>query len=438
MIIQELYMENFHGFENRHIAFSKQFTVLVGDNGTGKTAVLDGLAIALGSFLSGLNGVQSRHIRRDEIFRKIYMHGGLSDIQMQFPVRIKSKGNIDGNILEWSRSVNGKQGSTTSRDAKSIMEYASSLQKAVSNGEPVILPVISYYGTGRLWVQKNERNEIKRTIDRLEGYSYCLDPASNEKHFLRWMEKMTYIELQRKETPLALIAVRNAISVCMKKWKTLEFDVDSQELRALEFNNRAIPFRLLSDGVRNTLGLVADLAHRMAQLNPALGERVVQETPGVVLIDELDLHLHPSWQRRIVADLKRTFPKIQFITTTHSPFIIQSLDDGELRRLHEKDDDEVVMSDEFVNRSIEDITESVMEIDHVQRSEKLNEMYRIAQEYYSLLQNGKDVSGLELETLKVKLDNIESLYSKDVAYYAFLQMERRAAGLEKYNNETNR
>ena len=429
MKIQELFMENFHGFETRHINFSEQFTVLVGDNGTGKTAVLDGLAVALGSFLSGLNGVQSRHIRRDEIFRKIYIHGGLSDVQMQFPVRITSKGKINGEVLEWSRAVNGKQGSTTSKEAKSIIEYANSLQKAVSKGEPVILPVISYYGTGRLWVQKKERNEIKRRNDRLEGYSYCLDPASNEKHFFRWMEKMTYIELQRKETPPVLKAVRNAISVCMRKWRTLEFDVDSEELRAIDFNDMAIPFRLLSDGVRNTIGLVADLAHRMAQLNPALGESVVEQTPGVVLIDELDLHLHPSWQRRIVADLKRTFPKVQFITTTHSPFIIQSLEEGELRRLHEIDDDEVVSREEFVNKSIEDISENVMEIADVQRSEKLTKMYNVAQKYYTLLQAGKEATSQELVSLKHKLDQLEALYSEDVAYYAFLQMERRAAGL---------
>lgn len=438
MKILELTMENFHGFEKRYINFSERFTVLVGDNGSGKTAVLDGLAVALGSFLSGLNGVQSRHIRRDEIYRKIYIHGGLSDVQMQFPVKVTSKGYIDGNELEWSRAVNGKQGSTTSKDAKSIIEYASMLQKAVSKGEPVVLPVISYYGTGRLWVQKKERNEIRRKVDRLEGYSYCLDPASNEKHFFRWIEKMTYIELQRKEAPPVLKAVRKAITICMRQWKTLEFDVDSEEIRAIGYDNTAIPFRLLSDGIRNTIGLVADLAHRMAQLNPALGELAVEQTPGVVLIDELDLHLHPSWQRRIVNDLKRTFPKVQFIVTTHSPFIIQSLEEGELRRLHEVDDDEVVSREEFVNKSIEDISENVMELTDVQRSEKLNEMYKVAQEYYKLLQEGKDASDTKLEELKLKLDQLESLYSEDVAYYAFLQMERKAARLGREQDETNR
>lgn len=429
MIIHELKMENFHGFEKREIAFSDQFTVLIGDNGTGKTAVLDGLAIALGSFLSGFNGVHSRHIRRDEVHRKTFLQGGLTDIQLQYPVKISCLGTVDGKEIAWSRALNGKHGATTSKEAKSIMEYASSLQKMVSEGKPTVLPLISYYGTGRLWVQKKERSEYKIRTDRLGGYSFCLDPASSEKHFTRWMEKMTYIELQRKQAPSVLEAVRDAVSVCMKTWKTIEFDVDSEELRAVWGDGTILPFRLLSDGVRNMIGMVADIAHRMAQLNPALETSVVRETPGVVLIDELDLHLHPKWQRTIVNDLKRTFPRVQFIVTSHSPFIIQSLEEGELRRLQEVDDNEEVMSDDFVNKSIEDISESAMGIEGVQRSEKLNEMYRVAKLYYSLLEQGKNASGKELEELKQQLDALESLYSSDVAYYAFLEMERLAAGL---------
>ncbi|WP_281883488.1 AAA family ATPase [Paenibacillus sp. YYML68] len=432
MIIHELKMENFHGFEKREITFSNQFTVLIGDNGTGKTAVLDGLAIALGSLLSGFDGVHSRHIRKDEVHRKTFIQGGLSDIQLQYPVKISCCGTVEGELKTWSRALNGKHGTTTSKEAKSIMDYANSLQKKVSRGDPVVLPLISYYGTGRLWVQKRERNDFKIRTDRLGGYSFCLDPASSEKHFTRWMEKMTYIELQKKqrkqELPI-LEAVRNAISVCMKNWKTIEFDVDSEEIRAIREDGTILPFRMLSDGVRNMIGMIADIAHRMAQLNPGLEANALSETPGVVLIDELDLHLHPKWQRTIVNDLKRTFPRIQFIVTSHSPFIVQSLEEGELRRLQEVDDDEEVISEKFVNKSIEDISESAMGIDGVQRSDKLNEMYKVAQVYYSLLEKGKGATGKEIEELKRKLDELESLYSSDVAYYAFLEMERLAAGL---------
>ena len=428
MRINNLDLQNFHGFDSRYITFSDRFTALVGDNGAGKTAVLDGLAIVLGSFLSGFKGVKSRHIRKDEIYRKHYVLGGKLDIQLQFPVIVKAQGNIGLTDIEWSRAINGEGGATTSKDAKSVMDYATSLQKSIRAGEEVILPVISYYGTGRLWIQKDERAS-NLTHNRLDGYSHCLEPASNIKHFTKWFRHMTYIELQEGQPLPAMSAVQKAISSCMQEWDSITFNVRLNELRVKKVDSTVLPFDLLSDGYRNVIGLVADLAHRMAILNPFLGERVCEETSGVVLIDEIDLHLHPSWQKKIVNDLKRTFPKVQFIVTTHSPFIIQSLENGELRRLQSKDDDEVVNSEEFVDRSVEDIAEEVMKVENVQRSDKRIEMYNAAQEYYKLLLKGEKEDSLGVKKIKERLDYLEGLYSADVAYHAYLRMKREIAGL---------
>ena len=90
----------------------------------------------------------------------------------------------------------------------------------------------------------------------------------------------------------------------------------------------------MSDGYRGTISLIADIAYRMATLNPALREHVL-ETPGVVLIDEIDLHLHPRWQARILDDLVRIFPNVQFITTTHSPVVVASVPRNNIRILEE-------------------------------------------------------------------------------------------------------
>jgi predicted ATP-binding protein involved in virulence len=70
---------------------------------------------------------------------------------------------------------------------------------------------------------------------------------------------------------------------------------------------------------------VAEIAHRCIELNGFLGEKAVRMTPGLVMIDELDLYLHPRWQKHILEDLQRAFPLIQFIVSSHSPFIIQSV-----------------------------------------------------------------------------------------------------------------
>lgn len=435
MKIKELQLQNFHGFESRHLELSEQFTVLVGNNGTGKTAILDGLAIALGSFLSGFKGVKSRHIRKDEIFQKQFILNGKLDIQEQYPVRVQATGAVDEDTFTWSREINGEGGATTSKNAKDIMDYASKLQQQVREGMDVILPVISYYGTQRLWIQKDERAS-KLKHNRLEGYEHCLEPTSNIKHFINWIEHMTYIQLQEGKPLPILPAVTNAVAQCMDDWASIEYSVRLNELIVKKDNGEMLSFNLLSDGYRSVIGLVADLAHRMAMLNPMLGEEVCTVTPGVVLIDEIDLHLHPKWQRKIVTDLKRVFPKVQFITTTHSPFIIQSLEPNELRKLELEDDNEIVPSEAFFRKSVEDITEQVMGIDEVQRSEKLHEMYKVAQQYYKLLNEGIPEDDEQVQELKNKLDELEGRYSEDVAFYAFLKMERIAAGLGD-QNETN-
>jgi predicted ATP-binding protein involved in virulence len=92
-------------------------------------------------------------------------------------------------------------------------------------------------------------------------------------------------------------------------------------------------FQNMSHGQQIMLGLVGDLARRASTLNPHLADQVLKETPGIVIIDELDLHLHPNWQRRVVRDLKRTFPALQFIATTHSPQLIGEVEPEQIRLL---------------------------------------------------------------------------------------------------------
>ena len=94
-----------------------------------------------------------------------------------------------------------------------------------------------------------------------------------------------------------------------------------------------LPFSFLSDGYRNMVALVADVAWRAAVLNPHLGKDAAARSEGVVLIDEIDLHLHPRWQRRVLGNLRRTFPGLQFVTTTHSPQVIASARREEVRVL---------------------------------------------------------------------------------------------------------
>jgi predicted ATP-binding protein involved in virulence len=269
-------------------------------------------------------------------------------------------------------------------------------------------------------------SDVRKPGSRFEGYDNCLNPASHIGGMLQWLKTEEMISLQDKQRSPLLEAVEQAIANCIQEIKSVSYHIREDDLIATFNNGDILPFRVLSDGIRNMLAMVADVAHRTAILNPQFGRRATLETPGVVLIDEIDLHLHPKWQRRIVEDLRRTFPKIQFIVTTHSPFVIQSLRAGELVDLSTPD---LRPAAEYVNKSIDDIAENVMDIWQPQQSERYQKMFTVAQQYYKLLEEGQNVDEHHLEEIKRQLDELIAPFSDDVAYYAFLQLKRKAAGL---------
>jgi predicted ATP-binding protein involved in virulence len=181
------------------------------------------------------------------------------------------------------------------------------------------------------------------------------------------------------------------------------------------------------------LAMVGDIAWKCMQLNPHLGEEASVATPGIVLIDELDLHLHPNWQRRIVDDLRNAFPNIQFIATTHSPFIVQSLREGELLELQISPSVEGGLAGgqtetsthpqaEYSDQSIEDIAENVMGVDIPQKSERYLQMMQAAEVYFRLLRS--TTSPGELAAAEERLNELSAPFSDDPAFQALLNVER--------------
>jgi predicted ATP-binding protein involved in virulence len=147
------------------------------------------------------------------------------------------------------------------------------------------------------------------------------------------MRKQTLVQLQRGHVQPQLAAVESAVMHCIDGATRFWFDVEYEEIRLQSSDGSVQPFSMLSSGYNSMVAIVADIALRAAVLNPQHGPEAHLRTEGVVMIDELDLHLHPSWQRRVVADLRRTFPRIQFIVTTHSPQIVASVARNQVRIL---------------------------------------------------------------------------------------------------------
>lgn len=341
MIIKKIELQNFRCFENMSAEFNENLTVIVGNNGSGKSTLLDAISIAIGTFLVPFSGGNSLTIAKDDVLNKSFDIGSVVELQPQYPVEICASGIVNNNEISWKRSLNSDDGRTTIGNAKNIINIGRDLQKRIQKGEKPLLPVLSYYGTGRLWAQKRERKVVTRAtkFNRQMGYIDCLDAASNEKMMLKWFEKMTLQAATSGKLAPELLAVKSAICQCFAGISGFEdidvqFNLDTHELDIIyladDYNHKRYSMKHLSDGYKNTLSMIADIAYRMAVLNPWLLEDVLKETTGIILIDEIDLHLHPLWQQRIIMDLRHIFPKVQFIVSTHAPSIINSVSRGNL------------------------------------------------------------------------------------------------------------
>ena len=450
MKIHELRLKNFRKFEDSVFRFNADtgVTVLIGDNATGKTAILDALSIMMGSYLLGFKAGANRPIHKNEIRLKQVKSGEINTLEPQWleGISVECTGSLSeitggpSGLITWARQKTSEKAATTRKDAIVVSSVGSTARAKVEQGEDVLLPVLSYYAVQRFRYDrfKNFPPPKMEADSRVNGYRNSLAPDTTHQIFLQWFSRLELAAIQKRKEYGVLESVRLAVQQCIPQCHHFYFDIELQELMIEFEDGNFFSFSTLSEGYRNTLAMVADLAHRAARLNPQLGKDATAKTPGIVLIDEVDLHLHPKWQRRVIEDLRKTFPYIQFIVSTHSPFIIQSLKPGEVIDLNsplateeESETASPAPPKPFSDRSIEDIVEDVMGVEVPARSERWQAMNEAAKKYYNLLQQANGASEKEKEKLKQELDELSAPFSGNVAYHAFLEMERQAAGLGK-------
>lgn len=363
MKIKKLTLQNYRAFKSFECDFESDLTVLVGLNGQGKTSVLDAIAVAYGQFVGGFGTGKDKGISTSDIhLAKLAFKQDVSSqnprtlnytMEHQFPVKINAnsyKSDYPDYPFAWQRSRNTLKGRAT--QVKELSEFAQRLQKDVQDNVSVILPLISYYGTGRLWSQQLLiTNNNPQSRSRLDGYKNCLDPESPYNDFSRWLRSETLacigetMELIHKmgidglgvtgSRAKLLDAITKAVDTVLEPsgWDNLRYSTATEEIIATHEEQGDVPVSQLSDGVRNMIGLVADVAYRAVRLNPHLLENAVLKTPGIVLIDEVDMHLHPEWQQLILQELNEAFPQIQFIVTTHSPQVLSTVKREKIRLL---------------------------------------------------------------------------------------------------------
>lgn len=340
MFLNRIRLRNFRCYEDETFYFRERLSVIVGNNGSGKTAILEAVAIAIGTMLCRIGGTSSLGINKVDARSEVHRIGNEKEVQPQFPVSIEAQGTCLGLNGTWIRSLNSLKGKTTMKDAVFMTDISQTLQNSIMKGDyEQVLPFIGYYGTSRLWdYHREKKSGSLKPNNRANGYVDCLGGSSNLKLMMDWFGKRSF---QIAQNMIARNEYHDpcydAVSASMERCFNLitgydchiSYDYEEKSLLIgytdIEGLEHILPMSQLSDGYRCTVSLVADIAYRMAILNPQFGGEVIGLTPGIVLIDEIDLHLHPEWQQRVLSDLMSIFPRLQFIVTTHAPEVINSV-----------------------------------------------------------------------------------------------------------------
>ncbi|WP_338846612.1 AAA family ATPase [Massilia sp. W12] len=447
MKINSIRIENFQLFSAAEFDFDPHVNLVVGANGSGKTSLLRALAVALGGWAHAYIDDERNHRQiLDSEVRESPREGRYEKV---WPVRIAATGEasiIDpqgeekNGFVSWTRS-RAKESERTKIAANIVYEkfpknyplsfatLGSDAIKYIDSGHDFTFPLFAFYECDRIWkAQESISPETSATLrySRFDAYRDCFHTGANHRALGEWLVKHELASLQKKHDTPVLQSIRNAARAALEGCTGLRFDFEDSRVMVEYGAAPSVPFEHLSDGQRTMLGLFCDLARRAAILNPHLAGDACAQTPGVVLIDELDLHLHPRWQRAIIASLRKIFPRMQFICTTHSPFLIQSLHGGKLIPLGKLEETDAVGT-EYEKLSIEDIVELIQGVEMPQRSQRWMAMTKAAEQYYTLLRAARPSDAETLAALKQKLDALIEPFSDDPAYQAFLRMERLAA-----------
>ena len=326
MMLQEIRLVNFRGIADMTLPFTTTTTAILGVNGVGKSSVLDALAIALSNMTERIAGQAARardispdDIKNDAAYARIQV---TAELGIDTPTTWAIARNRKSSKHPEERSSDLNQLNAHTRLFNSRMLLAE------ANNRPTHLPLAVYYDVHRavLDVPLRVREKLKNTPR--EAYHDALGHGGTDfRGFFAWFrdredaenerirDEPAYVDRDLQAVRVAVEAFTQFTDLRIRRKPSLRMTVkkNAAELNVLQ----------LSDGEKCLLALVGDLARRLSLLNTDKDNPLHGE--GVVLVDEIDLHLHPRWQRSVVASLERTFPNCQFIITTHSPQVVGEL-----------------------------------------------------------------------------------------------------------------
>ena len=324
MQINHLTLTNFRGFEQAEFEFQPEMNLIVGINGVGKSTVLDAIRIMFSQILPGFTASRSRP--ENFTVDDIRLGGGALTAKLEFKAA-----NIDFKYLVHKPREQSIVPEIKAREESEEI-YNLVEQKVLTPGKKdipkhlktdLIQPLVVYFSIRRSLANMATPSKQSSAGNQAAAFADVLTHRELRlREFAEWL--LVQEALMKEGVKLAeqhLNVLNNAVIKFIDTCTGIEAIREPTTTLLLNKEGMKLDIRLLSDGERGILALILDLARRLSQANPKL-ENPLQDGKAIVLIDELDLHLHPRWQRTIVEKLTQTFPNCQFIATTHSPQII--------------------------------------------------------------------------------------------------------------------
>lgn len=324
MKINRLELENFRSFDRAELQLDGKSTVIFGVNGTGKTSVLKSINLLYANIINQI-------VNRKELKQNFNLE--LDDIKYgKTQTKIEADFNMEEQLITYHRLMVRKTGKR-GQDLEALKNIASLFHgKYVDDEKQDNIPIFVNYGINRLVLDIPMRIRNRHTFDIYSAFDKAIENRIDFRTFFEWFRgqedyenecKVQNANLEYKDK--ALETVKKAMLVMMDGCTNLRVARKPKLEMIVEKNGISLNVSQLSDGEKCTMTMFGDLARRLSLANPRLDNPLLGE--GVVLIDEIELHMHPSWQRSVLKQLRETFPNIQFIITTHSPIVLSEVDD---------------------------------------------------------------------------------------------------------------
>lgn len=404
MEIKKLTLSNLGRFENLEVDFApsednqSNVTVFIGNNGAGKTSILEALATSLSWFVARVRSEKGNGHAINEL--AVIDDAPAASITLKLSDDIKTDSEVALLSYQWTL-VKARKGRKSDKPSNlsELTKLADNYRQLLTDDANTSLPLIAYYPVERSVLDIPLKIMGKHSFTQIEGYESALNQGVDFRRFFEWFREREDIEneeqsrrssrfitdyiedfakiedmiLDDNETPDSLKTnsisdfkeTRKQIEKIVTNIKILRSDYQDKQLNAVrtaitafmpnlsnicvqrkprlhmvvDKNGQSLNVMQLSQGEKSLMALVGDIARRLAMMNPALDSPLHGD--GIILIDEVDMHLHPSWQRNLVQRFTDTFPNCQIVLSTHSPLVISDqkdilvylLNDGDITAL---------------------------------------------------------------------------------------------------------